>query len=300
MAEHCHGQRAQTSTENRRKLLWVLVLTSLYLLAEVIGGLLTNSLALLSDAGHMLTDAAALGLALFALWFAVRPATPQKTFGYYRVEILAALLNGVVLLGLSLFIIIESINRLRHPPEVHGLGLLVVATGGLVVNLIGAYLLHRGHEHSLNVRAAFYHVIGDALGSLGAVAAGILILRYQWYIADPILAIVISLLIIVNAATLVREAVDVLLEAAPSHIDTEEVRDAILAVPGVTGLHDLHIWTITSGSYSLSCHVVVHPEHFTIAKLEELRHRLHDHCDILHQTIQIETDEMAAEEDIHL
>ncbi|HEY3377379.1 MAG TPA: cation diffusion facilitator family transporter [Armatimonadota bacterium] len=301
MPEHSHSHRHHATTaQNRRRLLQVLLLTAAYLLAEVIGGILTNSLALLSDAGHMLTDVAALGLALVALWFAQRPATPRKTYGYYRLEILAALLNGIVLFGLSAFIIIESINRLQHPPAVGGLGLLIIASGGLVVNIVGAYLLQHGHAHSLNMRAAFYHVLSDALGSVGAIMAGLLIYFYHWNAADPILAILISLLIIVSAFALVREAVDILLEATPRHIDADAVRASLLGVTGVTGVHDLHIWTITSGMYALSCHVVVEPDCFAQAKLEEIRHLLHDCCGIPHQTVQIETSAMASDEDVHL
>jgi cobalt-zinc-cadmium efflux system protein len=297
---HGHGHHAHATADQRRRLLVVLVLTSVYLIAEVVGAYITNSLALFSDAGHMLTDIAALAIALLALWFAQRPATPRKTFGYYRLEILAAFINGVVLLGLSGFIIFDAVRRLREPPEVGGLGLLIIAAGGLVVNLVGAYLLHRGHAHSLNVRAAFYHVLGDALGSLGAVIAGVLIIAFKWYIADPILAIGIALLIIVSALGLVRETVDVLLEATPAHVDCEEIRAAVMGIHGVVGVHDLHIWTITSGMYALSCHVVVHCDNFSCPKLDEIRRLLHDRFDIPHMTIQIETEELTAEEDVHL
>lgn len=300
MPGHTHHHHAHSAAENRRRLVLVLVLNGVYLLAEVVGGWLTNSLALLSDAGHMLTDVGALALALFALWFALRPADPRKTYGYYRIEILAALLNGITLLGISVFIIIEAIIRLRQPPEVHGFWLAIIATGGLLVNVAGAYLMQHGHAHSLNVRAVFYHLVGDALGSLGAIVAGLLIIYYHWTLADPIIAIGIAVLIIISAIALVREATDVLLEATPAHVDTEELRSALMQVHGVTGIHDLHIWTITSGLYALSCHVVVSANEFTIAKLEEIRHLLHDQYEIPHQTIQIETDELAAEEDIHL
>jgi cobalt-zinc-cadmium efflux system protein len=302
MAEHHHhhAHRAETTQGNRRRLTWVLVLTFGYLIAEVVGGFLTHSLALLSDAGHMLSDVGALVLALFALWFAQRPADPRKTYGYYRVEILAALLNGLTLLLLSVWIIVEAIARLRQPPEVAGLGLLVVSIGGLIVNLVSAYLLHHGHTHSLNVRAVFYHVLGDALGSVAAISAGVLIYFFRWYTADPVLAIGIAVLIIYSAVSLVREAADVLLEATPAHLDPETVRAALLKLDGVEEVHDLHIWTITSGMYSLSCHVVVTPDAYNIAKLEEIRHLLHDHCDIPHQTVQLETHELAEEEDVHL
>jgi len=295
-----HHHRAHTARENRRRLVLVLVLTSCYLLAEVIGGLWSNSLALLSDAGHMLTDVVSLGLALFALWFAMRPATPRKTYGYHRLEILAALFNGITLLAISVIVIVEAIARLHHPPEVRGWGLLFIALGGLIINLIGAHLLQHGHAHSLNVRAAFYHVLGDTLGSIGAIIAGLLILTVHWKLADPIFAIAIAVLIIISAVVLLREAVDILLEATPRQVDSEALRAGLLALPGVTGVHDLHIWTITSGLYAMSCHVVVCQEAFTIAKLEEIRVFLHGQYDIPHQTIQLETDELAKEEEVHL
>lgn len=301
MADHNHAHHHEhTAAANRHRFLLVLVLTSIYFLAEVIGGWLTNSLALLSDAGHMLTDIGAIVLAMVALWFATRPPTPSKSYGYYRLEILAALFNGITLLAISGFIIYEAIRRIQQPPEVGGLGLLGIATGGLVVNIVSAIILHKGHEHSLNVRATYYHILGDALGSLGAIVAGVLILFFKWNIADPIIAIAISLLIIVSAVALVREAVDVLLEATPRHIDIDTLRSELINVHGVVGIHDLHIWTITSGVYALSCHVVVTSEAFTITKLEEIRNLLHNQCDIPHQTIQLETSELAAEEEIHL
>ena len=301
MADHNHTQHhGHTAAGNRRRLLVVLLLTAGYLIAEVIGGLAFNSLALLSDAGHMLTDVAALALALVALWFTTRPPDPRRSYGYYRVEILAALFNGMTLLAITVYVLIEAIRRIQQPPPVGGLGLLVIASGGLVVNLVGAYLLHRGHEHSLNVRAAFYHLLGDALGSLGAILAGVFILFFGWQIADPILAIGIAALIVVSAVGLVREAVDVLLEATPRHVDTEQLRAALLAFPGVLGVHDLHIWTLTTGLYALSCHVVVDCEHFACVKLEEIRNLLRDRFDIPHMTVQLETKELAEEEDIHL
>jgi len=302
MDDHDYAQHRghAMAAGNRRRLLAVLVLTSAYLLAEVIGGLLTNSLALLSDAGHMLTDVAALALALVALRFAARPPDPRRSYGYHRLEILAALINGLTLLLIAAFVIYEAIRRLREPPEVQGMGLLLIASGGLVINLAGAYILHHGHAHSLNVRAAFYHVMGDALGSLGAIFAGILILAFNWTIADPILAIGIALLIAASAIGLVREAVDVLLEAAPPHIDTDELRAALLGMPGVIGIHDLHIWTLTTGLYALSCHVVVDCENFACVKLDEIRGLLHDKYSVPHMTVQLETEELAEEEDIHL
>jgi len=301
MADHQHVHHGEhAAADNRRRLLVVLLLNAVYLVAEVIGGLAFNSLALLSDAGHMLTDVAALALALFALWFATRPPDPRRSYGYHRVEILAALFNGVTLLVITVFIIYEAIRRFEQPPAVNGLGLLIIAAGGLVVNLLGAYLLQHGHAHSLNIRAAFIHLLGDALGSLGAVVAGILILILGWTVADPILAIGIAVLIAVSAIGLVSEAVDVLLEATPRHVDTDAVRAALLALPGVVGVHDLHVWTLTTGMYALSCHVVVDCDSFACPTLDTIRRLLHDHFDIPHLTVQLETEELAEEEEIHL
>lgn len=285
---------------NRTRLWRVMLLTGIYMLVEVVGGLLTNSVALLSDAGHMLTDVAALALALLASWFATREATPQKTFGFFRLEIIAALLNGVALLALSGWIIFEAIGRIQHPPVVHGFGMLIVAAGGLVVNMIGASWLHHGHKHSLNVRAAFYHLLGDLLGSVGAVIAGILILTVKWYLADPLLAIVIAILIIISAIGIVRDAVNILLEATPAHISLDEVRAALVDIPAVQCVHDLHVWTITSGMYALSCHVTVDQLAFSVDTLEEIRHLIQARFDIAHQTIQLETSSMALCEGEHL
>jgi len=301
MADHDHAShREHAATDNRRRLLAVLLLNAAYLVAEVIGGLAVNSLALLSDAGHMLTDVAALALALFALWFAARPPDPRRSYGFYRVEILAALFNGVALLAITAVIIVEAVRRLEQPPPVGGLGLLIIAGGGLVVNLLGAYLLQHGHAHSLNIRAAFYHLLADALGSLGAILAGVFILAFGWTVADPILAIGIAALIVVSAVGLVGEAVDVLLEAVPRHIDTEQLRAALLDLPGVIGVHDVHVWTLTTGMYALSCHVVVACEAFACPKLDEIRRLLHDRFGVPHMTVQIETEELAEEEEIHL
>ena len=298
-----HGATNTASAENaaNRTRLWrVMLLTGIYMLVEVVGGLLTNSVALLSDAGHMLTDVASLALALLAAWFAIRAATPQKTYGYHRLEIIAALLNGITLLALSCWIIVEAIGRIQHPPVVQGIGMLIVAVGGLVVNLIGVSWLHHGHQHSLNVRAAFYHLLGDLLGSVGAVIAGILILTVQWYLADPILAIVIAVLIIISAVGIVRDAVDVLLEATPAHISLDEVRTALAEMPDVEAVHDLHVWTITSGMYALSCHVTVSSCAFTADTLECIRHLLHERFAITHQTIQLETPSMVLCEGEHI
>lgn len=277
-------------TRNRR-LAWVLALTGGYMLAEAIGGWWTGSLALLADAGHMLTDVAALALALFAAWFGARPANPRKTYGYYRLEILAAFTNGIALVLISALIVYEAYQRLLAPPEVNAAVMMVVAAGGLAVNLACAWLLHGDHEHDLNVRGAWLHVIGDALGSIGALAAGALMLFRGWWAADPIFSIMISLLIVWSAWRLIREATDILLEGTPAHINLAAVEEAILETHGVRDVHDLHVWTITSGREALSAHVI-HAEGVSQPELlRALRTKLHARFGIDHLTIQMETED---------
>lgn len=272
-----------------RRLKIALGITFVYMIAEAIGGWLTNSLALLADAGHMFTDVAAMSLTLFAFWFGARPATRKKTYGYYRMEILAAFVNGVALAVLAIWVIVEAVGRFRSPPEIKGAQLLLIAVGGLVVNIFAAWLLHSGHKHNLNLRGAFLHVIGDLLGSVAAIAAGTLILAFGWMWADAIGSILISLIIIVGAWRLILESVNVLLEGTPAHIDLAAIEDLILDSAGVTGIHDLHVWTISSGIYALSVHIshdatVVHSD-----LLGVVRDKIHDGFGIDHLTIQMET-----------
>lgn len=294
---HGHDGHAHARAErSRRKLTIVLALTAVYMVAEAVGGWWTGSLALLADAGHMLTDVGALALALAALWFGSRPATPRKTFGYYRLEILAAFVNGVALVVLSLFIFYEAYGRWFDPNEEIKTGtMMVVAAGGLVVNLVSAWLLHGDHEHDLNVRGAWLHILGDAAGSVAAITAGALMAVYGWYAADPLLGALIGLLIIWSSWKLLREAVNVLLEGTPAHINLASVEDAILATRGVEDVHDLHVWTITSGREALSAHVrharaVSQPE-----LLSELRAKLRERFGVDHLTIQMETEEFEDE-----
>ena len=257
--------------------------------AEVIGGWLTNSLALLADAGHMLTDVAALSLTLMAIWFASRPATPNKTYGYYRLEILAAFINGVALVLLSLWVIYEAYERWQSPPEIMGTGLIAVAFGGLIVNLIAAWLLHGDHKNDLNMRGAWLHVIGDALGSAAAITAGILIIAFGWLWADAAVSVLISLIIIFGAWRLISESVNVLLEGTPSHINLTAVEEMIRKTESVQDVHDLHVWTIASGMEALSVHVV-HKETISQSQLlQKVRNKIHNEFGIEHLTIQMET-----------
>jgi cobalt-zinc-cadmium efflux system protein len=240
-----------------RALVLVIALTGGFMIVEFVGGLLTNSLALLSDAGHMLTDVAALSLALFAGWFATRPPTARKSFGFHRTEILAALVNGVAIVLIAVLIVIEAVDRLSSPREVDSVPMLAVAGVGLVVNLVAAWVLHRQHSGNLNIQGALLHVLGDLLGSLGAIAAGVVMLTTGFYLADPIVSFVIAALIIFSAVRLILRSVDVLLEGTPAHLDLEEIRRSLTEIPGVCRVHDLHVWTITSGFESLTAHLVL-------------------------------------------
>ena len=254
---HNHSHSHSPAGRNRGRLAVVFVLTLVYLAVEVVAGLLTNSLALLADAGHMLTDAAGIGLALFAVWLARRPPDPKRTYGYYRAEILAALVNAVVLVGVSIYVLYEAYVRFRAPPAVNGGPVAVVAAIGLLVNGVGVVLLHRGSGESLNMKGAYYEVLSDALTSVGVLIAGVVIWLTHWWWVDPLVSAGIGLFILPRTLTLLKEAVDVLLEGTPAEIDPEAVRTALAAVPGVTAVHDLHLWTITTGVNAASVHVVL-------------------------------------------
>jgi cobalt-zinc-cadmium efflux system protein len=284
-----HIHRQSPIAGNRRRLSIVLLLTAVYMIAELLGGLWTGSLALLADAGHMLADVAALVLALMAVWFGARPATPRKTFGYYRLEILAALINGVGLVLISFLIFYEAYQRWFARPGIRGVPMTAVAAGGLIVNLICALLLQRDRDLDLNVRGAWLHVIGDALGSTGAIIAGALIMLFGWTAADSLISVFIGLLIVWSSWHLIRDATNVLLEGTPAHINLAAVEQAIMETEGVSDVHDLHVWTITSGREALSAHVI---HAYSISQpnlLKELRAKLLDRFGVDHLTIQMET-----------
>lgn len=283
--DHSNGTRSSKSVA---RLKIALALTFVYMIAEAVGGWLANSLALVADAGHMLTDVAAMLLTLFAFWFAARPATSKKTYGYYRIEILAAFVNGVVLVALSFWVIVEAVKRWQDPPDVKGVQLLVIATGGLAVNIASAWLLHSGDKHDLNMRGAFLHVMGDLLGSIAAIVAGLLVLWFGWMWADPIGSILISAVIVIGAWRLILDSVNVLLEGTPSHISVPSVETTIMEMKGVTGIHDLHIWTISSGIDALSVHISHNDSVLHSELLGAVRDRLHDVFGIDHLTIQME------------
>jgi cobalt-zinc-cadmium efflux system protein len=263
-------------------------LTVLYMGAEVVGGLWSGSLALLADAGHMLSDSAALALSLFAIHMAQRPATPERTYGFYRAEILAALANGAGLLAIAVLITIEAVERIQQPREVMGVGMLLVASGGLVMNLLAMGLLHGARDESLNVRGAWLHVVADAMGSVGAMVAGVLVWKLGWLWADPLASLLIVLLVVHSAWALVREAVAVLMEGTPGDIDVDAVRDALQELPDVEGVHDLHVWLITSAMPSASVHLVTGPQSDRDRILGRARGVLLDRFGITHSTIQIE------------
>jgi len=284
--DHFHGTLSDRKTQ-RRKMRWVLGITAGFLVAEVVGGILSNSLALLADAGHMFTDVGALSLSLLAMRLAQRPPNPRKTYGYVRLEILAALVNGAALLFISLVILKEAWARFAVPPEVDGPLMLSVAVIGLGVNLTGAFLLHSHVGENLNVRGAYLHILGDLLGSIGAITAGTLVLTKGWMLADPIISVVIALLLLVGAWRLVREAADVLLEAAPKGLDVEELVDELREIPGLEELHDIHVWTLTSGFVAMSGHGVIDDLQMHRSILDEINHRLNTRG-IRHVTFQLE------------
>ncbi len=286
--DHAHGSHHHHGGSTRAMIV-ALVLTMTLMIVEFVGSFITGSLALLADAGHMLTDVAALALSLGAVWLTRRPANAQRTFGFHRAEILAALLNGLSLAGLSLYVIYEAIARLSAPPEVASGLLLVIASAGLLTNLVAAAVLVRSRNENLNARSAYLHVVGDALGSVGAIVAAGLMYLFGWYLADPLVSLGISLLLIWSAWRLVKDTVDVLLEAAPASIDVVAVQQALQTSRGVENVHDLHVWSVASNFVALSGHVRLKEmasDHQRI--LGELRHLLHSRFGIEHVTLQLE------------
>lgn len=281
-------------TLNRRRLLGVLLLALGYAAVELVGGLLTGSLALLADSLHMVSDVAALALSLLATWMAARPASERRTFGNSRAEILAALANGLALAVVAVFISVHAFERFMTPREVLGGGVMVVATGGLVVNLVSLWILNAGRAGSLNVRGAWLHVASDTLASVGVILSGAGIAWLGWLWLDPAVSLLVSVLVLLSAWSLVREALDVLMETAPSHLDPGEIRDALLDVRGVETLHCLHVWTIGSGEVSLSSHLVVDPDADPERLLGRVRGELAERFEIEHTTIQIEAARDAA------
>jgi cobalt-zinc-cadmium efflux system protein len=278
---------------SRRALALALALTATYTVVEVVGGLLTGSLALLADAVHMLSDNVALALALGAVWIAGKPATPQRTFGYKRAEVLVALANGLALVALAIWIFYAAVRRLDDPPDVLGGWMLAIATVGIAVNLGAARILH-GARGGINVESALRHVFADLLGSVGVVTAAVVVLTTGWLEADPIAGIVIAILVLLSSWTILRDSTRILLEAAPSGIDTRVVGERLARAPGVVEVHDLHIWTITSGFPALSAHVLVGQGEDCHQRRRELERLLRDEFGIEHTTLQVEHAERGA------
>jgi cobalt-zinc-cadmium efflux system protein len=283
-----HGHRHTAAGRSRGQLRVVLLLTAGVFVIEVIGAVWTGSLALAADAAHMLTDVGGLGLALFAVWISARPPTPAKTFGYYRVEILAALVNALILLIVAAGILVEAYQRVLAPREVLGGPMVVVAATGLAANVIGAWLLHREAESSLNVRAAYLEVMSDALTSVGVLVAAGAIAITGWNLLDPLASGAIAIFIVPRTWRLLTQAVNILLEGTPAHLELKQIETAMTSVPGVRGVHDLHVWTLTSGREAMSAHVIVEDLKDSDRLLEALHALLHTRFGIDHTTIQLD------------
>ena len=283
---HSHGDSARAG--NKRSLGFALVLNAGYTAVEAVVGFATGSLAVLADAGHNLSDVLALGLAIGAVWLAERPPTPRRSFGFKRAEILAALLNAVSIIVIAVLIFVEAARRFANPPEVPGGWLIVVAAIGIAINAAGAAAVFRGGGEDVNMRASFIHLAGDALGSLGVLAAGVIIVTTGWVYADPLFSVLIGLLILASVWGVLRDSVLVLLEAAPRGIDPQAVGARLAGYPGVVDVHDLHVWTITSGFPALSAHVLVRPGDDCHGIRRDLEHLLDDEFGIGHVTLQVD------------
>ncbi|MCS3726097.1 cobalt-zinc-cadmium efflux system protein [Bradyrhizobium betae] len=273
-------------------------MTATYMIAEVIGGLVTGSLALLADAAHMLTDVGGLALALLAIRFAAREATPQRTFGYLRMEVLSALANAVVLLLLTVYILYEAYQRFQSPPEVLSGPMLIVAAIGLAVNLVSMWLLSSGSSESLNVKGAYFEVLSDMLGSIGVIVAALLMMWKGWVLADPIIGAGIGLFIVPRTWSLLSQVTHILMEGTPPNVDTAAIEKKLLAIPGTVAVHDLHVWTVTSGFDAMSCHLVVADMSAGREALREARNLMKAEYGIEHTTIQIEDEAMRGEETV--
>jgi cobalt-zinc-cadmium efflux system protein len=286
--DHAHGFGGGGGGGGARSLAIALALNAAYTVIEVVVGFTSGSLALVADAGHNLSDVLALGLALGAVWLASRPATPNRSFGYKRAQILAALANALLLVVIALLIFAEAARRFSSPPHVPGLPLILVAAVGLLINAIGAALVFRRGGEDLNLRASFLHLAGDALGSLGVIAAGGIILTTHWQYADPAFSLLLGLLVLASAWTVLRDSILVLLEAAPRGIDVAALGEQLAAYPGVVNVHDLHVWTITSGFPALTAHVLVRPGDDCHAIRRDLEEFLHNRFQMDHTTLQVD------------
>lgn len=285
---HHHHSLTDVNHQNQKRLSWVLGMIVVYMVVEAVGGWLTGSLALLADAGHMLADAAGLGLALFALKLAAKPATPAHTYGYYRAEILVSLLNAVLLLGISIYILYEAYHRFLEPPPIASKEMLVIATIGFLVNVAGLFIIKQGVVDALNMRMVVLELMADMVASLGVIAAALITWKTAWPYADPLVSVAIGLFILPRTLHLLKEAVGILLEGTPSHINPTRVRDTLASVPGVVSVHDLHVWTLTSKVHLLTVHVVIDDATHSFAILSALQQKIYKEFKIHHATIQIE------------
>ncbi len=293
---HSHDSAPSPRRRGTRNLAVALGLTASFAVIELAGGLWTHSLALLSDAGHMLGDCTALGISLFALRLARRPPTASKTFGYHRVEILAAFINGLGLWLIVGLIFAEAVPRFAEPPAVHSGGMTVIAAMGLLVNVVSLLVLHSSRRANLNLRAAFTHVLSDTLGSIGALAAGAVMLATGWYVADPLASVGIGLLILYNSWGIVRESVDILMQGTPRDMQLADVERCLSDIGGVRDVHDLHVWTLTSGRYQLSAHLVISREADPPRVIDAAQRRLRERFGIRHTTVQLDPEDECPEE----
>lgn len=287
---HHHHHHDLSRDGNKKGVTIALIITSSILLLELFGGLLTNSLALLSDSGHMLSDASSLALSLVAFWFATKPPSPNKTYGFYRFEILVALFNGCTLFIIAAFIFYEAVGRFFHPEEVMSGTMIVIAVIGLIANGLSAFaLMKKGDvDGNLNLRSAYLHVLSDALGSIGAIIGGVFMYLFQWYVLDPIISVLVAVLILRGAWGVIKNTIHILMEGTPIAIDQCEVQKSLEEIPGVINVHDLHIWTITSGIDSLSCHLLIEEDKDSQKILQEAITKIESNFKILHTTIQVE------------
>ena len=289
MNDH-HQEHNHSANNSVRRLFIALLIISTIMVAEFVGGVLSNSLALQGDAGHMLVDALALGISILAIRVARKPATLTRTFGYHRIEIMAALTNGIILGLVAMYIFYEAYQRFLDPPEVQTTLMMIVAAVGLAANLTAMWLLREMRKDNLNMKAAFWHIFGDTISSLGVIIGGIVIMATGWGIVDPIMAVLIGCIILWGAVRLIRESADILLEAVPGHIQMDEVNRMILGIPGVEDVHDMHIWTITSGIHALSAHLLIEDQ--TVANSGEISRMVNEELarlyNITHTTLQLE------------
>ena len=297
MGHHDHHDHHH-HTDNQKALFWAFLLIAAFMVVEVIGGLWTNSLALLSDAGHMLGDAAALGLSFLAVRFGAKKATPDRTFGYRRFEILAAFINGLTLLIISGYILIEAYGRLFAPPEILSGGMLGIAIIGLLVNLLAAWMLMRGERDNLNVKSALLHVFGDLLGSVGAISAALLIMLFGWAWADPVASMFVAVLILISGYRVTRDAVHILMEGSPTQIDVRAMQKEIASIEGVKEVHDLHVWSISSSEHAVTCHVLIGEKTDDQDVLRRVTERIRKYGTFERSTVQVERDRQGCEERI--